>query len=142
MFVLDPAFEAGSTPLACLGLCEARLQLDARFPWLILIPRLAGARELEDLSAADRARLIEEIVLAGRAVRAMGQALGRPVAKLNVGSLGNLTPQLHVHVVGRRPDDAAWPGSVWGSGVAQPWPAPALAAVRRAALAVFGASRR
>jgi diadenosine tetraphosphate (Ap4A) HIT family hydrolase len=57
---------------------------------------------------------MDEIVLAGQAVRALGEAIGRPVAKLNVASLGNLTPQLHVHVVGRRPDDDAWPGPVWG----------------------------
>jgi diadenosine tetraphosphate (Ap4A) HIT family hydrolase len=79
---------------------------------LILVPRVAGARELVDLAAADRARLVDEIVLAGHAVRAIGEALGRPVVKLNIGALGNITPQLHIHVVGRRPDDAAWPGPV------------------------------
>jgi diadenosine tetraphosphate (Ap4A) HIT family hydrolase len=113
-WALDPAFAAGSAALARLPLCEVRFQLDARFPWLILIPRVASARELEDLAEADRPRLMDEIVLAGQAVRAVGEALGRPVAKLNVGALGNITSQLHVHVVGRRPDDAAWPGPVWG----------------------------
>ena len=53
-------------------------------------------------------------------------ALGRSVAKLNVGQLGNVTPQLHVHVVGRRPDDAAWPGPVWGHGVAEGYGVEAL----------------
>ena len=53
------------------------------------------------------------------AVRAMGQAALRPVTKLNVAALGNVTPQLHVHVIGRRPDDAAWPKPVWGVGEAQ-----------------------
>ena len=115
-FALDPAFSAGSTALVRLPLCDVRLQCDARFPWLILIPRVAGAVEVEDLAAAEGARLMEEIVLAGRAVRAIGDALGRPIAKLNIGALGNVTPQLHVHVVGRRPDDAAWPGPVWGVG--------------------------
>jgi diadenosine tetraphosphate (Ap4A) HIT family hydrolase len=114
MFALDPAFFATSHPLAALPLCEVRLQRDARFPWLILIPRVAGAREIEDLTPDDRARLMEEIVIAGRAVRAIGQALGRPPAKLNIAALGNITPQLHVHIVGRRPDDTAWPGPVWG----------------------------
>ncbi len=113
-WTLDPAFAAGSAALTRLPLCEVRFRLDARFPWLILIPRIAEARELEDLAAADRARLTDEIVMAGQAVRAVGEALGRPVAKLNVGALGNITPQLHVHVVGRRQDDAAWPGPVWG----------------------------
>jgi diadenosine tetraphosphate (Ap4A) HIT family hydrolase len=138
MFVLDPAFAAGSEPLASLPLCEVRLQLDARFPWLILIPRVAGAREIEDLTPKDRARQMEEIILAGRAVRAIGEALGRPVVKLNVGALGNVTPQLHVHIVGRRPDDAAWPGPVWGVAGAAPYGEAELAAARAATGGVFG----
>jgi diadenosine tetraphosphate (Ap4A) HIT family hydrolase len=116
MFVLDPAIEAASSSLGDLPLCEARLMLDARFDWLVLIPRVAGATEIEDLSEAGRNRLMAEIVLAGKAVRAMSAVRGRPVAKLNVAALGNITPQLHVHVVGRRPDDPAWPGPVWGFG--------------------------
>jgi diadenosine tetraphosphate (Ap4A) HIT family hydrolase len=132
MFTLDLAFAAGSAPLGSLPLSEVRLQLDARFPWLILIPRVEGAREIEDLTPADRARLMEEIVLAGAAVRAMGEALGRPVAKLNVGALGNITPQLHVHIVGRRPDDAAWPGPVWGVAGATGYGEAQLAAARAA----------
>lgn len=136
MFEIDPAFLATSEPLADLGLCHVRLQADARWPWLVLIPRVAGLRELENLSADQRARLMEEIVAAGVAVRAMGAALGRPVEKLNVGALGNVTPQLHVHVVGRRAADAAWPGPVWGAGQAavygaEDW-AKALAAARDA----------
>ncbi len=113
-FSLDLAFVATAADLGELPLCHARLQLDARYPWVVLIPRIAGARELEDLSAADRAQLIEEIVLAGSAVRAVAEVLGLAVDKLNVGALGNVTPQLHVHVVGRRIDDPAWPGPVWG----------------------------
>jgi diadenosine tetraphosphate (Ap4A) HIT family hydrolase len=133
----DPAFAAGSAALARLPLCDARLQLDVRFPWLILVPRVAGARELEDLAAADRTRLMDEIVLAGHAVRAIGEALGRPVAKLNIGALGNITPQLHVHVVGRRPDDPAWPGPVWGAGGALDYASGEAAAARTAALRVL-----
>jgi diadenosine tetraphosphate (Ap4A) HIT family hydrolase len=87
----------------------------------VLIPRVEGARELEDLAPEDRRLLMDEILAAGHAVRAIGLALGREVAKLNVGQLGNVTPQLHVHVVGRRPDDAAWPGPVWGQGAAEPY---------------------
>jgi diadenosine tetraphosphate (Ap4A) HIT family hydrolase len=137
MFTLDAAFEGGSQALADLDLCAVRLQLDARYAWLVLIPRVAGAREIEDLSEDDRRRLMEEIVLAGRAVRAMGEALGRPVFKLNVGALGNITAQLHVHVVGRRPDDAAWPGPVWGLGTAEAYPAHDLEALRAAAVAAL-----
>jgi diadenosine tetraphosphate (Ap4A) HIT family hydrolase len=115
---IDPAFLATSEPLGDLALCHARLQADARFPWIVLIPRVARARELEDLSPEHRRLLMDEILAAGHAVRALGEALGRPVAKLNVGQLGNITPQLHVHVVGRRSDDPAWPAPVWGFGKA------------------------
>ena len=119
MFVHNAAFAATSDLITRLPLCEARLQRDARWPWIVLIPRLAGLAEIEELSTADRAGLMDEIILAGRAVRAVGEALGRPVEKLNVGALGNITRQLHVHVVGRRTDDPAWPGPVWGFGTAQ-----------------------
>ncbi len=133
MFQLDAAFTATSEVLGELGLCHARLQADARFPWIVLAPRTAGARELEDLGSAQRRMLMDEILAAGRAVRAIGEALGRPVAKLNVGQLGNVTPQLHVHVVGRRPDDAAWPGPVWGCGMAEAYAPEALEAALAAA---------
>jgi diadenosine tetraphosphate (Ap4A) HIT family hydrolase len=135
VFAADPAFDAASEPLIALALCEVRLQRDGRFPWLILIPRLEGLVEIEDLAPADRARLMDEAVLAGRAVRAMGEALGRRVEKLNVGQLGNITRQLHLHVVGRRPDDAAWPGPVWGQGETRPYGDQELSDVRAAALA-------
>jgi diadenosine tetraphosphate (Ap4A) HIT family hydrolase len=133
MFELNPAFPATSEAVGDLALSHVRLQADGRFPWLVLVPRVAGAVEIEDLPANDRASLMAELVLAGRAVRAIGAALGRPVAKLNVGQLGNLTPQLHVHVVGRRPDDPAWPGPVWGAGPASAYAADALARALAAA---------
>jgi diadenosine tetraphosphate (Ap4A) HIT family hydrolase len=137
MFELDPAFPATSELLGDLALCQARLQADARYPWIVLIPRVEGARELEDLSPEQRLQLMDEIVFASAAVRAVGQATGVPVGKLNVGQLGNVTPQLHLHVVGRRPGDPAWPGPVWGHGTAQPYAADVLeraAAAARSAL--------
>jgi diadenosine tetraphosphate (Ap4A) HIT family hydrolase len=138
MFELDPAFPITSEALGDLALCHARLQADARYAWIVLVPRIAGARELEDLCGNDRAALMEEVVRAGAAVRAVGEALGRPARKLNVGQLGNVTPQLHVHVVGRRADDPAWPGPVWGVGAAEPYGADALARALAAARAVLG----
>ena len=101
-FKADAAFEAGSVFAADWPLCQVRLQDDARFPWLILLPRVDGAVELNDLTAEQRAALMEEMVRAGERVRALGQAAGRPVDKLNTAALGNVTRQLHVHVVGRR----------------------------------------
>jgi diadenosine tetraphosphate (Ap4A) HIT family hydrolase len=136
VFHLAPAFLNTSAPLTALALSEARLQLDARWPWIVLIPRRAGAREIADLTPDERIALIEEIVAAGEAVKAIGKALGRPVEKLNVGALGNITPQLHVHIVGRRADDDAWPGPVWGVGTERAYDAEgldlALAAARSA----------
>lgn len=119
-FRADAAFDAGSEIVADWPLCQVRLQADGRFPWLILLPRLDRLAELEDLSPEMRALLMEETVRAGRAVRAMGRAWGRPVEKLNVAALGNVTRQLHVHVVGRRADDGLWPHPVWGRGAASP----------------------
>jgi diadenosine tetraphosphate (Ap4A) HIT family hydrolase len=93
-------------------------------------------RELEDLEPRDLDALMGEILAAGGAVRAMGEAAGRPVEKLNVGALGNVVAQLHLHVVGRRHDDPAWPGPVWGFGApVEPLPdslSTALSAARAA----------
>lgn len=138
-FKADPAFDAGSVVVLDWALCQVRLQDDARFPWLILIPRRAGLHELEDLDTGERAILMDEILKAGEAVRLLGEAAGRPVQKLNVGAIGNVTAQLHVHVVGRRHDDALWPDPVWGRGPAIPHGASALqAAVSRLRLSQAG----
>jgi diadenosine tetraphosphate (Ap4A) HIT family hydrolase len=139
-FAVSAAIVTTSEPLVSLGLCEARLQADARWPWVVLIPRRAGAKEVEHLSPADRAVLMEEAMLACAAVRAIGSALGRPVEKLNIAALGNLTPQLHLHVVGRRSDDAAWPGPVWGVGEPIPYAAVSLERAREAAIHVLEAA--
>lgn len=112
-FSLDPRL-AGDTVLVADGpLSQLRLMDDARFPWLVLVPRLPGAEEWLDLDGDAQRLLLAEINLAGRALRALG-----PVHKLNIGALGNIVRQLHVHVVARREGDAAWPGPVWGSGPA------------------------
>ena len=125
-FKADPAFDAGSVVVCDWPLCQLRLQDDARFPWLILIPRRAGLHEIEDLTPAERTMLMDEVVRAGERVRSLGQAAGRPVQKLNVAALGNVTAQLHVHVVGRRHDDDQWPDPVWGRGAAMPYGANGL----------------
>ena len=112
-FVLDPKLAADSVSIANLALSDLRLMNDARFPWLLLVPRRAGAVEIIDLAKADRAALFEEITAASAALRT---ATG--CDKLNVAALGNQVRQLHVHVVARFAGDAAWPGPVWGSGTA------------------------
>ncbi|MBE5315567.1 MAG: HIT family protein [Xanthomonadales bacterium] len=116
-FQLDPRLEADSLPLAELSLCSLRLMDDQRFPWLLLVPRRPGLREVFELPAFHQAELLIEL---NHAARALG-AVARP-HKLNLGALGNIVQQLHLHLVARRPDDAAWPGPVWGSGARQPYP--------------------
>ena len=130
-FHLDPRLAADTHPLASLGLCELRLMYDANYPWLVLVPRIAGARELIDLDATQRRQLTDEIDLAARLLR----DCFRP-DKLNVAALGNLVPQLHVHVVARYEDDPAWPAPVWGRVAARAYTPEAL--VERINLLVEG----
>lgn len=110
-FALDPTLAADSELVAPLKLSDLRLINDARFPWLILVPRRPAVAELIDLEPADLTRLVDEIAMASRALRAATSC-----DKLNVGALGNIVRQLHVHVIARFAADPAWPGPVWGSG--------------------------
>lgn len=134
-FALDPCLEADTLPLGDLGLSAVRLMNDARFPWFILVPRRASISELTDLAEADAAALMAEIRVATRVML----ALARP-DKVNVGALGNVVAQLHVHVVGRFRSDPAWPGPVWNSGAASPYPVHAAAALADRAATLFAAA--
>lgn len=116
MFELHPRLAADTLAVGRLPLCRLQLMNDARYPWLILVPERAGLREIHQLPPAERAQLIEEISACSQALEAVSRA-----DKINVGALGNLVPQLHVHVIARRTGDAAWPGPVWGQGAAEPW---------------------
>ena len=120
-FHLDPQLAADTHPVAKLPLSELRLMDDANYPWLVLVPRVADARELIDLDATRQAQLLEEI---GRASRLL-QTLYRP-HKLNIAALGNAVSQLHVHVIARREDDPAWPRPVWGMATARAYSPEAL----------------
>jgi diadenosine tetraphosphate (Ap4A) HIT family hydrolase len=113
-FETDPRLLAHSAAVAAWDLCDVRLMDDARFPWLVLIPRVADASELDDVAPADRPALMAEIIRAGEIVRRLGEAMDLAVDKVNTAALGNVTAQLHVHVVGRRRDDPLWPDPVWG----------------------------
>jgi diadenosine tetraphosphate (Ap4A) HIT family hydrolase len=124
-FILNERLAADSVALGEGPLSLVRLMNDRRYAWLILVPRRGELREIHELAAADRALLVEEIAAAGRALQAATAA-----AKINVGALGNLVPQLHVHVVARSPGDPAWPGPVWGHGRPEPYDAAELAAER------------
>jgi diadenosine tetraphosphate (Ap4A) HIT family hydrolase len=113
-FVLDPRLEAATFPIGDLGLSRLLLMNDSRFLWLILAPRREGRTEIVDLETPDRAALMEEIAALSRWLRARDGT-----DKINIGALGNIVVQLHVHVVARRIGDAVWPGPVWGAGIAQ-----------------------
>jgi diadenosine tetraphosphate (Ap4A) HIT family hydrolase len=131
---LHPTLARDTVEVARLPLCRVLLMNDRRFPWLILVPERESVREIHELSPADRAVLIEEIAQAG-------EALARTCHpdKLNTGALGNIVPQLHVHVVARTAADAAWPGPVWGSGPAVPYGESELEEIRgRLAAALEG----
>ena len=121
-FDLDPRLSAETVLVTRWPVSCVLLQDDARFPWLILVPARAGLCELFDLGADDRIQLAREADEAARALKEETGAL-----KINVGALGNIVRQLHVHIVARREGDAAWPGPVWGKGPREPMAPAALA---------------
>ncbi len=123
-FAPDPRLAADTVLVAEGPLSQLRLMDDARFPWLVLVPRVPGAVEWIDLDGGAQRLLLAELNQAGAALRAVA-----PVHKLNIGALGNIVRQLHVHVVARREGDAAWPGPVWGAGVREPYVASAREAL-------------
>ncbi len=109
-FVLHPQLERDTTPLGDLPLSRVLIINDANYPWLLLVPRRAGAVELIDLGEVERAQLMSEIALASHALKDVTEC-----DKLNVAALGNAVPQLHVHIIARRKTDKAWPKPVWGA---------------------------
>ena len=125
-FKLDPRLAASSHFVSELELCQMRLQDESRYPWLVLIPRRASMRELTDLNAVDQALLLNDIKTASQAVRTLSAMSGFTVEKLNIANLGNIVPQLHIHVLGRNAADPAWPGPVWGHSPAQAYAPAAL----------------
>jgi diadenosine tetraphosphate (Ap4A) HIT family hydrolase len=113
-FTLDPRLAADTIPIGDLALSRLLLMDDARYLWLILVPRHDNLSEIIHLEETNRAVLMEEIAAASNALAAFPG-----VDKINVGALGNIVRQLHIHIVARSKDDPAWPGPVWGAGPAQ-----------------------
>ncbi len=111
-FSIDPKILADSVPVTALRLSDVRLMTDARYPWLLLVPRTT-AEEIVDLEPGERAILLDEIAAASAALRTATSC-----HKLNVAALGNVVRQLHIHVIARFTDDASWPRPVWGVGQA------------------------
>lgn len=108
-FMLHPQLSADTFALGDWPLCRILRMNDCNFPWLILVPRVANAREIIDLTEQDQHYLMTEIARASVALR----TLLKP-DKLNVAALGNAVPQLHVHVIARYKTDIAWPRPIWG----------------------------
>lgn len=108
-FTLHPQLAADCLLLGDWPLCRLLRMNDRTYPWLILVPRVAGARDMIDLSESDQMRLTREIAQASSALRRELRC-----DKLNVAALGNVVPQLHVHVIARFTTDAAWPKPIWG----------------------------
>lgn len=115
-FLLDPRLAADTLFAAQFPLCEVRVMNDARYPWLVAVPRLVGAVELFDLSPSESQQVWVEIQALGALVGGLPE-----VGKVNIGALGNMVRQLHVHILGRREGDPAWPGPVWGHSPAKPY---------------------
>jgi len=127
-FALDPRIEADTVRVGTLPLCFVLLHRDANYPWVLLVPGRAGLVELHDLDRPTRLALSDETAAVASSVQRLFAA-----PKMNVATLGNVVPQLHVHVVARAPGDPSWPGPVWGAAPARAYDPPALRA-RLAAL--------
>ena len=106
---LHPQLRADTVAVCDLALSRVLAMNDASFPWLILVPRRAGISEIFDLGG-EQAVLLNEVSLVSRVLKDATQC-----DKLNVAAIGNLVPQLHLHIVARRKDDALWPKPVWGA---------------------------
>ncbi len=110
-FILDERLRRSSVHVLRLGLCEMRLMDDRRWPWLILVPQRPRIVEMHDLQPLDQAMLTFETNLVAATLKSCSGC-----TKINTGSLGNVVPQLHVHVIARKENDPNWPGPVWGFG--------------------------
>jgi len=128
---LHPQLAQDTVPIGDLGLSRVLAMNDAHYPWLVLVPRRAGLVEIVDLDEPERTALMAEIAQASTALKSLTRC-----DKLNVAAIGNVVPQLHVHVVARHRSDPAWPRPVWGAAPPRPYAAAELqafvVAVRRA----------
>ena len=116
MFQIDPRLASDSLEVASLTLCQVLLLNDRRYDWLVLVPRREGVTEVLDLSPQDQVQLWREVTLVAQVLRG-----AQPDLKLNIGALGNIVRQLHLHVLLRQEGDPAWPGPVWGHSPREPY---------------------
>ena len=107
-FILNRKFLKSSHHIIDLKLCSIRLHDNSKFPWVILIPRRIKITDITDLNSKDQILLMKELVYVSRLMKKLFKT-----SKLNVEKIGNLVPQLHIHVVARHKKDTSWPLSVW-----------------------------
>lgn len=122
-FILHPRLEADTIPVKQLGLSRLLLMNESNWPWLILVPERNDIREIHQLDTTEHLVLIEEIAYVSETM----ENLFAPT-KINVAALGNLVPQLHIHIIARFENDAAWPRPVWGACPPAPYAPDALMA--------------
>jgi diadenosine tetraphosphate (Ap4A) HIT family hydrolase len=122
-WTLHPQLANDTGLIGDLTLSQVRLMRDANYPWLLLVPRRTGASEIIDLDRGEQVQLMTEIADASTVLKSITQC-----DKLNVAAIGNVVPQLHVHIVARRHDDPVWPRPVWGA-TPRPYQPAALAAL-------------
>lgn len=113
---LHPQLERDTVPVGDLALSRLLAMNDATYPWVVLVPRFPDAVEIVDLDAVEQAQLMAEIAEVSSALKRLTRC-----DKLNIAAIGNVVPQLHVHVVARRKDDPAWPRPMWGAAPARPY---------------------
>lgn len=125
MFALDPRLQQDALPIGDFPLCRLLLSNDANYPWFILVPRRENISELFQLDDRDQQQLWKETTALAETLKDSFDA-----DKMNVATLGNVVSQLHMHVIVRKRDDAAWPAPVWGKHPARPYTEGQVTAIR------------
>ena len=107
-FKIDKKFLKSSNHIIELKLCSIRLHDNSKFPWVILIPKRNKITEMSDLNSKDQILLMKEIVHVSKIMKKLFKT-----SKLNIEKIGNMVPQLHIHIIARSKKDSTWPLSVW-----------------------------
>jgi len=108
MFKINNKFLKSSHYIVDLKLCSVRLNDNSKFPWLILIPKRKNVTDISELNSKDQTLLMKEIVLVSGLMKKLFKT-----SKLNIEKIGNIVPQLHIHIISRKKTDSSWPLSVW-----------------------------
>ena len=108
MFKINKKILKSSYHITELKLCSVRLNDNSKFPWVILIPKRKNVTDISDLNSKDQILLMKEIVIVSKIMKKLFKT-----TKINIEKIGNLVPQLHIHIIARRKKDSSWPLSVW-----------------------------